>query len=75
MVGRMSSLGPYELGAALGEGATGRVFEATDTSSGRRVALKILHADLTRTADTRQTVCRSLEPVVRRATAMPRPSP
>ena len=36
------TIGPYALGACLGEGAVGRVFRATDTRDGRPVAVKAL---------------------------------
>ena len=35
--------GPYKLGASLGEGAFGAVYEATHQETGQRVALKLLH--------------------------------
>ncbi|MCA8975144.1 MAG: serine/threonine protein kinase [Planctomycetes bacterium] len=39
-------LSRYELGELLGEGGVGRVFAATDRTDGRRVALKVLRAEL-----------------------------
>lgn len=39
-------LSRYEVGELLGEGGVGRVFAATDRSSGQRVALKVLRAEL-----------------------------
>ncbi|HEY3449807.1 MAG TPA: serine/threonine-protein kinase [Myxococcales bacterium] len=41
-------IGPYELLAPLGEGATGRVFMARHRTLGRRVALKVLKPELAR---------------------------
>ncbi len=38
--------GRFRLDRLLGSGGTGRVFEATDTVLGERVALKVLHAHL-----------------------------
>ena len=38
----------YELGAALGTGGMAEVVEGHDTKLGRRVAIKLLHADLAR---------------------------
>lgn len=40
------TLGPYRLGALLGEGATGRVYDAEDTAARRRVAVKLLRPEL-----------------------------
>ena len=36
----------YRLGRQVGAGGMGTVYEATDTRSGARVAVKLLHADL-----------------------------
>ncbi|MGC4113522.1 MAG: serine/threonine-protein kinase [Myxococcales bacterium] len=41
-------IGPYELLAPLGEGATGRVFMARHRTLGRKVALKVLKPELAR---------------------------
>ena len=35
-------LGPYEVAALIGEGGMGQVYQATDTTLNRQVALKIL---------------------------------
>ena len=40
-------LGPYEIESALGAGGMGVVYGARDTRLGRRVAIKVLSADLT----------------------------
>ncbi|MFM1874114.1 MAG: Serine/threonine-protein kinase PknB [Planctomycetota bacterium] len=39
-------LNRYEVGKLLGEGAVGRVFEARDRTDGKKVALKVLRAEL-----------------------------
>lgn len=39
-------LGPYEIHSRLGQGGMGEVFAATDTTTGRRVAVKTLAAHL-----------------------------
>jgi serine/threonine protein kinase len=40
-------LGPYEIGALIGHGATASVFEGTHTGLGKRVAIKVLDEHLT----------------------------
>jgi Tol biopolymer transport system component/predicted Ser/Thr protein kinase len=40
-----SRLGPYEVEALLGQGGMGKVFRATDTRLGRKVALKIANQE------------------------------
>src|SRR6266536_5463021 len=42
MIGTGSRVGPYEVGALLGEGGMGRVYRARDTKLNRDVALKVL---------------------------------
>ena len=44
--GTRPQLTRYELGALIGEGGVGRVFEATDKADGRKVALKVLKPEL-----------------------------
>src|SRR5271154_279992 len=46
-------LGPYEVGALIGHGATASVFEGVHTGLGKRVALKVLHEHLTCEAEMR----------------------
>ena len=35
-------LGPYEIAAQIGEGGMGEVYQATDTTLNRQVAIKVL---------------------------------
>jgi serine/threonine protein kinase len=49
LIGR--SLGPYEILEQLGKGGMGEVWLADDTRLGRRVAIKVLPAELARDAD------------------------
>ncbi|HET9325133.1 MAG TPA: protein kinase [Candidatus Eisenbacteria bacterium] len=46
-------LGPYEISAPLGHGGMGEVYRARDTRLGREVAVKILPAELTGSAEVR----------------------
>ena len=43
MIGPGTSLGPYEVLAAIGEGGMGRVYRARDPRLGRDVAIKVSH--------------------------------
>jgi eukaryotic-like serine/threonine-protein kinase len=43
--------GPYRIVRLIGRGATGEVYEAQHTDNGRRLALKVLHRRLRRSAD------------------------
>src|SRR5687768_17381269 len=44
----METIGEYRVGRLLGEGGMGKVFEAEERLSGRRVALKVLRPELAR---------------------------
>src|SRR5262249_4471671 len=46
-------LGPYEISAPLGAGGMGEVYRARDTRLGRDVAVKVLPASLTGSAEVR----------------------
>jgi len=46
-----SRLGPYEVVAPIGAGGMGEVYRAKDTKLGREVALKVLPAELSASAD------------------------
>jgi len=48
-------LGPYIILEQIGRGAMGRVYKARHRTMNRSVAVKVLNADLTRTAAARQT--------------------
>src|SRR6185503_17498230 len=43
---RLSKIGPYRLGRAVGRGKTGITYEAVHVEQGRKVALKILDRNL-----------------------------
>src|SRR5262245_31546723 len=46
-------LGPYEISAPLGAGGMGEVYRARDTRLGREVAVKVLPASLSSSAEVR----------------------
>ena len=49
-----SRLGPYEIVAAIGAGGMGEVYKARDTRLDRTVAIKVLPAHLSASAESRQ---------------------
>src|SRR5436190_17573309 len=50
----MERIGEYLVKRLVGEGGMGKVYEAEERLSGRRVALKVLRPELTRTEDGRR---------------------
>jgi len=50
----MDQLGQYRIVSLLGEGGMGKVYEATERLSGRRVALKVLRPELARSEPVRR---------------------
>ena len=50
----MESLGAYRIERLLGEGGMGKVYEAEERLSGRRVALKVLRPELARSEPARR---------------------
>ena len=51
---RGTTLGPYEITAAIGAGGMGEVYKATDTRLDRTVAIKVLPERLSDNAELRQ---------------------
>ena len=49
-----TKLGPYEIQSALGAGGMGEVYRALDTRLDRQVAIKVLAADLSSSAELKQ---------------------
>jgi serine/threonine protein kinase len=50
----METIGEYRVGRLLGEGGMGKVFEAEERLSGRKVALKVLRPELARSEPARR---------------------
>ncbi|NUP10282.1 MAG: serine/threonine protein kinase [Polyangiaceae bacterium] len=50
---RVERIGDFQILRVIGEGGMGIVYDATERLSGRRVALKVLHSNLTRREDAR----------------------
>jgi serine/threonine protein kinase len=50
----MERIGEYEVRRLIGEGGMGKVYEAEERLSGRRVALKVMRAELARSEDARR---------------------
>ncbi len=50
----MDRIGEYEVRRLVGEGGMGKVYEAEERLSGRRVALKVMRAELARSEDARR---------------------
>jgi serine/threonine protein kinase len=50
----MDTIGEYRVGRLLGEGGMGKVFEAEERLSGRKVALKVLRPELSRSEPARR---------------------
>jgi eukaryotic-like serine/threonine-protein kinase len=48
-----TQLGPYEIGAQIGAGGMGEVYDARDTRLGRAVAIKVLPAEIARDPERR----------------------
>jgi serine/threonine protein kinase len=68
-IGTGTKLGPYEIVSPLGAGGMGEVYLAEDTRLGRKVALKVLSAELTRNEDR----VRRFEQEARAASALSHP--
>ena len=58
-----SRLGPYEIVSAVGAGGMGEVYKAKDTRLGRDVAIKVLPASLSSSAELRQRLEREAKTI------------
>jgi Tol biopolymer transport system component len=58
-----TSLGPYEIVSAVGAGGMGEVYRAKDTRLGRDVALKVLPAHMSSSAELRQRLEREAKTI------------
>ncbi|MFO0624173.1 MAG: serine/threonine-protein kinase [Polyangiales bacterium] len=58
-------LGAYRIGRRVGVGGMGSVYEATHVPDGRRVAVKVLHADAAHDAEVRRRFLHEAEVVAR----------
>ena len=58
-----TKLGPYEILAPLGAGGMGEVYKAKDTRLGRDVAVKVLPATLSSSAELRQRLDREAKTI------------
>ena len=58
-----TKLGPYEISAPVGAGGMGEVYRAKDTRLGRDVAVKVLPAHLSASAELRQRLEREAKTI------------
>jgi eukaryotic-like serine/threonine-protein kinase len=58
-----TKLGPYEIASAIGAGGMGEVYRAKDTRLGRDVAVKVLPAQLSSSAELRQRLDREAKTI------------
>lgn len=65
--GELDRLGPYRLLKVLGEGGMGRVYLAEDPKLKRKIALKVMRADLASDEKARQRFLREAQAQAQRA--------
>jgi len=58
-----TKLGPYEISSAIGAGGMGEVYKAKDTRLGRDVAVKVLPAHMSSSAELRQRLDREAKTI------------